>query len=99
MNRFDFKLLRRLWAIAKPYWFSEEKAGARFLLALVVFLLIAFNGMSLAYSNANRNLMNQLTEKDISGFYASLKFQVGLLIIFVPFFAKIVYKAQIFLIR
>lgn len=84
MERIDLKLFRRFWAVSKPYWFSEEKLGARTLLALVVFLLIAFNGLSLAYSYANRNLINELTEKDISGFYHSLLLQLSLLIFFVP---------------
>jgi putative ATP-binding cassette transporter len=61
--------LRDLWALTRPYWFSEERWPARGLLALVVAL-----NLGIVYINVRINLWqnefyNSLQDKDIAAFY------------------------------
>jgi putative ATP-binding cassette transporter len=53
MDRFNLKLFKRFWAIAKLYWLGEEKWKARGLLLLLVLLLLAYTGLSVVL-NAKR---------------------------------------------
>jgi putative ATP-binding cassette transporter len=64
--------LRDLWALARPYWFSEERRVARLLLAVVIALNLA-----IVYINVELNLwqnafFNTLQDKDQAEFLHQL---------------------------
>jgi putative ATP-binding cassette transporter len=69
MNRIDRHLWRRFLGIAKPYWFSEEKWGARGLLAVLLFFLLALNGLNVLLSYVGRDFMTAIANKNTSSFF------------------------------
>lgn len=84
MNRFDWQLLKRFWKIAKPYWFSEEKRGARGLLALLLLLSLAVNGLNVAISFVGRYFDTALAEKDQPTFWRFLFIYAGVFVVGTP---------------
>lgn len=81
MNRFNWQLWQRFWAIAKPYWFSEEKWGARALMAILLVLLLSVSGLEVINSFVNRYLVTALSEKDASRFFQVLLTFFGIAIV------------------
>ena len=69
MNRIDRHLWQRFLVIAKPYWFSEEKWGARGLLAVLLLFLLAINGLNVLLSYVGRDFMTAIANKDRSSFF------------------------------
>ena len=69
MNRIDRQLWQRFLVIAKPYWFSEEKWGARGLLAVLLLFLLAINGLNVLLSYVGRDFMTAIANKDRSSFF------------------------------
>lgn len=69
MNRIDRHLWQRFLGIAKPYWFSEEKWGARGLLAVLLFFLLALNGLNVLLSYVGRDFMTAIANKNTSSFF------------------------------
>jgi len=72
MSRFDRKFFKEFWALAKPYWSSEERGFARALLAVVIAL-----NLGLVYINVEINLWsndfyNTLQNLDREGFFDQL---------------------------
>jgi len=84
MNRFDWQLLQRFWKIAKPYWFSEEKRGARGLLALLLLLSLAVNGLNVAISFVSRYFETALAQKDQPTFWRFLFIYAGVFVVGTP---------------
>ncbi|BAY50530.1 ABC transporter ATP-binding protein (plasmid) [Scytonema sp. HK-05] len=84
MNRFNRQLWQRFWAIAKPYWFSNEKWSARGLLAILLVLALVASGLSVLLSFMNRNLINALEQKNIESFYRSVWIFVGVIVVAIP---------------
>lgn len=64
--------LRDAWALARPYWSSEERWPARGLLALVVALNLSLVGMTVLLTYWQRAFYNTLEAKDPDGFAALL---------------------------
>jgi putative ATP-binding cassette transporter len=60
------------WALAAPFWRSEERWRARLLLGVVVALNLSLVGMSVLLSYWNREFFNTLQEKDADAFWALL---------------------------
>ena len=85
MNRFDHQLWKRFWAITKPYWFSEEKWGARGLLAaLVLFSLLVNGAVNVFISFVGRYFTTALTNKDPSKFFHYLFLYAGAFVVGTP---------------
>ena len=84
LNRVDRGLWQRFWAIAKPYWFSNEKWGARGLLALVLLLLIVASGIDVGVSFLNRNLFTALEQRNIGNFWQTVLIFVVFVVIVTP---------------
>ncbi len=72
------QFLRDLWVLARPYWFSEEKWGARGLLALIVALNLGMVGIMVLLNQWNNAFYNTLQDKDLEGFYQQLLIFTGL---------------------
>ncbi|AFY87295.1 ABC transporter ATP-binding protein/permease [Chroococcidiopsis thermalis] len=94
-NRFDRRLWRKFWAIAKPYWFSERKWKARGLLLLLLLLSFAVNAINVSISFIFRNIDTSLARfpqtKDASTFWQFIFIYIGLLAIGTPIVVMFAY--------
>lgn len=84
MERFNLKLFRRFWAIAKPYWFGEEKWKARGMLLLLVLLLLAYTALSVVLNAKRGELISALSAHDQQRFSQTVLIFVGVLIVYAP---------------
>ncbi len=78
------QLWQCFWAIAKPYWFSNEKWSARGLLAILLVLALVASGLDVLLSFMNRNLINALEQKNIESFYRTVWIFVGVIVVAIP---------------
>lgn len=60
--------LRQIWALTKPYWFSEERWAARGLLAAVVTLNLGLVFITVLINKWNNDFFNALQNKDSGAF-------------------------------
>ncbi len=84
MNRFDRHLWQRFLNIAKPYWFSQEKWGARGLLAVLLLFSLSVNGINVFISFVGRDFMTALASKQASRYFQLLFAYAGVFIIATP---------------
>ncbi len=84
MDRFNLRLFRRFWAIAKHYWFGEEKWKARGLLLLLVLLLLAYTGLSVVLNAERGALISALSTQDQPRFSQTVMIFIGVLIVYAP---------------
>ncbi|HBB36328.1 MAG TPA: ABC transporter ATP-binding protein [Cyanobacteria bacterium UBA8803] len=84
MNQFDGKLWQRFWAIAKPYWFSEEKTIAIALLFILVGLRLAVSGILVFRNYLDRDFMNAISERHSEEFFQLLLVYVGVFVFVTP---------------
>ncbi|NES82810.1 MAG: ABC transporter ATP-binding protein, partial [Moorea sp. SIO2B7] len=87
MNRFNLKIFKRFWAIAKLYWFGEEKRGALVLLGLLGVLLLGYTQLSVILNAQQGGLISALSAKDEPRFWEAVGVFLGVLIVYVPLFA------------
>ncbi len=64
--------LRDSWRLALPYFRSEERWQARFLLAAIIVLNLSLVGMDVVLSYWNNAFYNSLQDKDWTAFFALL---------------------------
>jgi len=84
MNRFDWQLLRKFWAIAKLYWQSSEKRGAWVLLVLLGILSLSVSGLNVAISFVGRFFQNALVAKNQPEFWRYLFIYAGVFVVGTP---------------
>ncbi|MEC4813762.1 MAG: ABC transporter ATP-binding protein, partial [Scytonema sp. PMC 1069.18] len=72
MNRFDLKVIKRFWAIAKLYWLGNEKQNALALLVLLAVLLIANAQVRVFLNNIQGNFMSALSARDSTRFWQNV---------------------------
>ncbi|HEY9301693.1 MAG TPA: SbmA/BacA-like family transporter, partial [Phormidium sp.] len=84
MNRFDWQLWQQFLALAKPYWYSEEKWKARGLLAILLLLLLLVSGINVTISYVNRDYMTALSNKDASTYFHLLFVYGGVFAVATP---------------
>jgi len=84
MNKFDWQLWKKFLAIAKPYWFSEEKWGARGILALLLLLSLSVSGLNVLISFVGRIFQNALVEKNPEEFWKYLFIYAGVFVVGTP---------------
>ncbi len=69
----DFKTFsRRTWALAQPYFASEDKWKARGMLAAIIALNLAMVYMAVLFNSWNKVFYNALQNKDEAVFWAQL---------------------------
>ena len=88
MKRFNLKVFKEFWAIAKPYWVSSEKKGALTLLGLLFLLLIVYTPLSVSLTNIQGDVISALTELNQERFTKTIYLFLGVLIIYVPLIAS-----------
>ncbi|MCE9639867.1 MAG: ABC transporter ATP-binding protein/permease, partial [Betaproteobacteria bacterium] len=72
MRKSNNSFLPDLWALTKPYWFSEERWAARGLLAIVVGLNLGLVYVEVLLSYWQNDFYNTLQNKDEAAFYAQM---------------------------
>jgi putative ATP-binding cassette transporter len=91
MERLNFQGLRRFWAIAKAYWWGDEKWRARGLLLLIVVLLLGYTGLSVVLNSQRGELISALSAKDEARFWHTVFVFVGVLVVYAPLLAGYTY--------
>ena len=88
MFRFRIKRrkLPRFVAMAKPYWFSEEKWIARGLLALLVALLLGNTAFAVFLNEQSGEFTSALASKDSGRYWISIYKTIGLIAAAAPFY-------------
>ncbi|MBD1874091.1 ABC transporter ATP-binding protein/permease [Nodosilinea sp. FACHB-131] len=87
MERFNLKGFRRFWAIAKSYWFGDEKWKAGGLLLLIAVFLLGYTGLSVVLNNKRGVLISALSAKDEARFWETVLVFVGVLVAYAPLMA------------
>ncbi|MEL6555654.1 MAG: ABC transporter ATP-binding protein/permease, partial [Cyanobacteria bacterium J06621_11] len=87
MERFNFKVFKRFWAIAKAYWFGEDKWKARGLLLLIVVLLLGYTGLSVLLNTQRGELISSLSAQSESRFWKTVGIFLGILVVYAPLLA------------
>ena len=91
MERFDLNVFRRFWAIAKAYWFGDEKWQARGLLLLIVVWRLGYTGLSVVLNSQRGELISSLSAKDQDRFWHTVIVFVGVLVVYAPLLAGYTY--------
>jgi putative ATP-binding cassette transporter len=84
MERFNFRVFRRFWAIARSYWFGDEKWKARGLLVVLVVLLLGYTGLSVVLNNKRGVLISALSSQDEARFWETVLIFIGVLVAYAP---------------
>ncbi len=87
MKRFNFKVFRRFWAIAKAYWYGEDKWKARGLLLLIVVLLLGYTGLSVLLNTQRGELISSLSAQSESRFWKTVGVFLAILVVYAPLLA------------
>ncbi|HET7672657.1 MAG TPA: ABC transporter ATP-binding protein/permease [Burkholderiales bacterium] len=64
--------LTAFWALAKPYWVSEQRTKGLLLLAAVIGLSLGAVYLEVQFNNWNRDFYNALEKKDQAEFFSQL---------------------------
>ena len=106
--------LSKLWVLARPYWFAEERQSigwrgytvtvkeswiARGLLAVIVLLTIFIVYMSKLINAWNARFFNALQDKNADAFWFELKYWVVLVALFIIAFVYRFWLQQLLTIR
>ena len=87
MERFNFQVFKRFWAIAKAYWFGDEKWKARGGLLLIFILLLAYTGLSVVLNNQRGELISALSAKSESRFWHTVVIFMSVIVAYAPVLA------------
>ena len=83
-TRFDKRLWHRFFAIAEPYWRSEERWVARGLLVLLVLLLLGETEFGVLFNEQSGEFTSALAARDAPRFWRSIRVFFALLVFAVP---------------
>ncbi|KAL1537175.1 Canalicular multispecific organic anion transporter 1 [Salvia divinorum] len=70
-------LAKRFWRVAAPYWFSDDKAAARWRLATVFALTLGTSAISVGFNFLGRDFFNALADKDQERFTKQLVYYLA----------------------
>jgi putative ATP-binding cassette transporter len=87
MERFNLTGFRRFWAIAKTYWFGDEKWKAGGLLLLIAVFLLGYTGLSVVLNNKRGVLISALSARDEARFWETVLVFIGVLVAYAPLMA------------
>ena len=80
MVKWNFKLLKQFWKIAKPFWFSAATAKGKKLLILLIGLSIASSVILVVETLQRGEIISSLAVRDGDRFWQTLKL-IGLIIV------------------
>jgi putative ATP-binding cassette transporter len=92
-------LLRDVWALARPYWFSDERWSARGLLLLIVVLNLGIVFLNVLLNDWNRQFFNALQNYDEAAFIPLLLRFTVLALIWITVAVYRLYLRQMLQIR
>ena len=78
--------LPRFVAMARPYWFSEDKWIARSLLALLVGLLLGNTAFAVFLNEQSGEFTSALASQDSGRYWISIYKTIGLIVVAAPFY-------------
>lgn len=84
MQRFDRPLWQQFWAIAKPYWFSQEKWRARGFLFLLLFFSLGSSIFLILETLQRGEIISSLAAKDSRRFVQAILLFLGIIVVSVP---------------
>ena len=99
MEKPDPGLLARFGDLARPYWRSEEKRRAWFLLAMLLLLLVAETGANVAFNQRAGEFTSALAARDGPRFWRSIRIFCLLLAVAVPIYSWYYYVRDKLYIR
>lgn len=82
-----FHTLSRVYSLARPYFFSDQRWRARVLLAIVVTLCGLTTWLMVIFSYCQRDMSTALSEKDVDSFYKAVWRYVFIIAIAAPLFS------------
>jgi putative ATP-binding cassette transporter len=91
MHKINLKLLKRTLRHAKPYFFSEEKRSARWMIFLLILLLIGDTEVDVFYNQQSGEFTSALAAQDGPRFWHSILEFLGSLVVSVPIYAYYYY--------
>ncbi len=91
MNRLNPKLLKRTFVLAAPYWRSQERRKAYWLLFGLIVLLVADTRFNVMFNEQSGEFTSALADKDGPRFWHSMRIYFGLLVVAVPIYAYYYY--------
>src|SRR5579863_10306896 len=83
-HRLNLKFLRRSIRLAKPYWFSDEKRKARWLLVLLLLLLVGYTEFAVLFNQQAGEFTSALAARDGARFRRSIFTFFCIIIVAVP---------------
>ncbi|MDE3198544.1 MAG: ABC transporter ATP-binding protein/permease [Acidobacteriota bacterium] len=86
-HKIDRRLAARFWALAKPYWSSEEKVKAGVLLALLALLLVADTLANVYFNQQSGEFTSALAAQDGPRFWRSIRLFCALIVLAVPVYS------------
>jgi len=92
-------LLAAAWAIARPYWFSEDRWPARGLLAVIVVMNLSLVGVSVLLNQWNARFYDALQNKDEAVFIHEILVFCALATVYILIAVYQVYLSQMLQIR
>ena len=92
-------ILAAAWAIARPYWFSEDRWRARGLLAVIVTMNLTLVGVSVMLNQWNARFYDALQNKDQAAFLHEILIFCGLAALYIVVAVYQVYLTQMLQIR
>lgn len=87
MQRLNLEGFRRFWAIAKAYWFGDEKRQAGGLLLLIVVFLLGYTGLSVVLNTQRGALISSLAAQDEGRFWQTVWIFLAVLVAYAPLLA------------
>jgi len=92
-------ILAAAWAIARPYWFSEDRWRARGLLSVIVVMNLTLVGVSVMLNQWNARFYDALQNKDQAAFLNEILIFCGLAALYIVVAVYQVYLTQMLQIR
>ncbi len=84
MKKLKLKWFKRLYALAKPYFYSEQKGKARMWLAALGLLLIGYTWSNVLFNRQSGEFTSALAEKNSARFWHAILWYSVLLVAAVP---------------
>lgn len=91
MKKLDLNLLARFGALARPYWYSEERRRAWGLLVLLVLLLVGETAANVFFNKQSGEFTSALAAGDGPRFWRSIRLFCGLVVVAVPIYSYYYY--------
>ncbi len=82
----------RFWRLAKPYWVSEERKRARWMLLWVILLLLAETQFNVLFNQQAGEITSALAAKDAPRFWRAIRWFLVVLVVAVPIFSFYYYQ-------